>query len=105
MTKTYSETLEEHIRFLQGELDKAAVQAHRHSGVPPMDQIGSTIFQQMDVVQKWKPMVQHIKNAKEQTMCACHLEYAMRYIEALYGKEKKHPALPIVMPCIARMYD
>lgn len=105
MTKTYSETLEEHIKFLQGELDKAAALAHKYEGIPQWDQIGGNIFQQYELVKKWGPMTKHIKNPVKEFKCAQHLEYAMQYIVKLYGDNPKHAATPIVIPCIARMYD
>jgi hypothetical protein len=92
-TDPYERQLDEHIEFLQKQLDDAA--AFRHKREQYMH--GKPLNELMT---KWNPMVAHIKTQKLQEGCAMHLEYAEHFM----AEHKIDRWKSVLMPAIAAWY-
>lgn len=92
-TKTYEETLDEHIAWLQKQLDEAA--AFRHKREQYMH--GTPL---PELREKWKKLLTDINDEQIIDTAVMHLEYASHFIEEhKIGRWKN-----VLMPAIAAYY-
>ena len=90
----YEQQLDEHIAWLQKQLDEAAAFRHKRE-----QYMHGTPFPEL--LAKWEPMTKMIKKVELVEAATMHLEYASHFIE----EHKLDKWKQVLLPAIARWYD